>query len=523
MSDELILGIDAGTSMNKAVAFDLEGRQLAVAAQRNGYEEPGGGAVEQDMMRTWDDTARALRLLAEEVPDLARRSVALAVTGQGDGTWLIDEAGTPVAPAWLWLDSRAAGIVAEAEASGARAEMFRFTGCGLNACNQSAQLAWLKRHRPEVLEASATAFHCKDWLYFKLTGERATDPSEGSFTFGDFRSRSYRDEVLAALGIADLKRLLPEMLDGSGTTHPLTADAARATGLTPGLPVSLGCVDVVCTGLGAGLYDPQRAAGCSIVGSTGMHMRFFDDLGAIELPGVPGGYTMPFPVPGSVARMQSSMAATLNIDWMVQLACEAAAELGCEAEPKDALARLDARVLEAQAGAVLYHPYIHEAGERGPFVDVNARAQFLGLSTKVRFLDLLRGVYEGLALAARDCYGAMGDMPAEVRMAGGGARSTAMKRIFASALKVPIREVHREEAGAAGAAMMASVAIGAAADMAQAFRTWVAPSLGERIAPDAELTRQYERLYHLYVQARQTMPPLWQGLAAARQQEAPAP
>ena len=522
MSGALIIGVDAGTSMNKAVAFDLDGRQVAVAALRNRYEEPGGGVVEQDMARTWDDTAQALRLLAEQVPELGSRAAALAVTGQGDGTWLIDKAGAPVAPAWLWLDSRAAGIVAEAVASGARAEIFRFTGCGLNACNQSGQLAWLKRERPEILAAAATAFHCKDWLYFKLTGERVTDPSEGSFTFGDFRSRDYRDEVLEALDIAELQRLLPPMLDGGTTTHPLTAEAAAATGLPQGLPVSLGYLDVICTGLGAGLYDPDRPAGCSIVGSTSMHMRFFERAQAIELPAEPTGYTMPFPVRGSVAQMQSNMAATLNIDWAVQLACEAAASLGQKVDSKSALRRLDARVLEAQAGAALYHPYIHEAGERGPFVEVAARAQFLGLSTKVGFLDLLRSVYEGLAFAARDCYAAIGEPPAEVRMAGGAARSTALKTIFASALEVPIREVSREEAGAAGAAMMAAVAIGAQPDLARAFRTWVAPCLGERILPEADLARRYRQLFPLYLQARQTMPPLWQGLARARQEETSA-
>ena len=45
MSRELIIGVDAGTSVIKAVAFDLEGRQLDLAALPNRYEEPGGGAV----------------------------------------------------------------------------------------------------------------------------------------------------------------------------------------------------------------------------------------------------------------------------------------------------------------------------------------------------------------------------------------------------------------------------------------------------------------------------------------------
>ena len=42
-----------------------------------------------------------------------------------------------------------------------------------------------------MLARAATASHCKDWLYLQLTGERVTDVSEGTFTFGDFRTRAY--------------------------------------------------------------------------------------------------------------------------------------------------------------------------------------------------------------------------------------------------------------------------------------------------------------------------------------------
>jgi erythritol kinase (D-erythritol 1-phosphate-forming) len=174
-------------------------------------------------------------------------------------------------------------------------------------------------------------------------------------------------------------------------------------------------------------------------------------------------------------------------------------------------------VLDARPGAALFHPYIHEAGERGPFVEVAARAMFSGLSTRTGFVDLVRSVYEGLGLAARDCYGAMvGHAPDEVRVAGGAARSRAFKTILASVLDVPIRDVAREESGAAGCAMMAAVAIGAEPDMAAAVRTWVEPLLGDRIMPDPSLAATYAALFPLYQQTRQAMPPIWRGLAASR-------
>ena len=49
-----------------------------------------------------------------------------------------------------------------------------------------SQLRWILENAPEMIEGATTGFHCKDWLYFKLTGQRATDPSEANFTFGIF-------------------------------------------------------------------------------------------------------------------------------------------------------------------------------------------------------------------------------------------------------------------------------------------------------------------------------------------------
>lgn len=77
---------------------------------------------------------------------------------------------------------------------------FEATGTGLNTCQQSAQMAHMDRYHPELLNGSEVALHCKDWLYLNLTGVRATDPSEASFTFGNFRTRRYDDNVIAAPG-----------------------------------------------------------------------------------------------------------------------------------------------------------------------------------------------------------------------------------------------------------------------------------------------------------------------------------
>ena len=150
MSKDVLIGVDAGTSVLKAVAFTLDGQQLDSFAIPNRYETLANGGVEQDMARTWDDCASCLRGLGEKLPGLAARVAAIAVTGQGDGTWLIDKDGKPVGGGWLWLDARSGPMVEAMRASPMGRRHFEISGCGLNTCQQGPHLAWMQQHTKEL-------------------------------------------------------------------------------------------------------------------------------------------------------------------------------------------------------------------------------------------------------------------------------------------------------------------------------------------------------------------------------------
>jgi len=161
---------------------------------------------------------------------------------------------------------------------------------------------------------------------------------------------------------------------------------------------------------------------------------------------------------------------------------------GPGAKPRGGAARVRGGRAGRAAGRGIYHPYISEAGERGPFLDQHARAQFTGLSQQTTFAGLLRGVYEGLSMAALDCYGAMGPVPSVVHVAGGVAKSRAVRTILASVLGTPVRTLNREEAGAA---MTAAIQLGLYPDMAACAAAWVDPHLGDLVRPDPRLQDIY--------------------------------
>lgn len=514
-SQPIIIGIDAGTSVIKAVAFSVCGQQLAVSSVRNSYALAADGSATQSMAQTWEDCAKAVSGLGQQIYNLAPRVSAISVTGQGDGTWLVGANNAPVADAWLWLDARAAPTVDMLKSRDVDAGRFAATGTGLNTCQQGSQMAHMMTHYPELLARAEAAFHCKDWLYLNLTGVRATDPSEASFTFGDFRTRAYSDAVIEALGLTAHRALLPDIVDGTEVMHPLTAAAAEATGLVPGTPVSLGYIDMVMTALGAGVHTGEDGVTCSIIGSTGVHLKSVaaED---VHLNDARTGYVVCLPVPGQVTQAQTNMAATLNVDWVLDMAADILEQFGGVPSRSDVVARIDTWLDETAPGDLIFHPYISEAGERGPFVDANARASIIGLQSGHGFADIMRAVADGLGMAARDCYAAMGVLPTELRVTGGAARSAAMRGVLAGALGSGIRVSTREEAGAAGAAMMAAVGIGAYPDMETCIEDWVRPYLGSPETPDPELIAVYDSLFETYRAAREALPPIWSGLSEHR-------
>ena len=515
VSEPLLLALDSGTSMVKAVAFTASGEVVASASRPNLVDVPGPAQAEQDQARTWADAATVLTELAAKLE--GQTLAALAVTGQGDGTWLVDAQGGPVGPALLWLDARSAGLVEHLHDTGAARGAFVHTGTGLNACQQSAQLLWLQAHDPARLSRAAWALHCKDFLYLNLTGIAASDPSEAAFTWGDYRTRDYRDDVLHALGAQSLRPLLPPILDGTRASHPLLPAVAARLGMPAGLPVVLAYVDVVCTGLGAGLYGAgARETGVSVLGSTGMHLRLVRDA-ALAAPSPEGtGYCMPFPVPGAVMQAQSTMAVTLSMDWLAEL-LEAAslAASGSAPDRRSVLGTLDRLAADARPGAAVYHPFISSSGERGPFRDADARASLIGFDQSTRLPELARSVYEGIGLAARDCYGALGGVPDEVRATGGGGNSATMRAILASCLDRPVRGAAHTEAGAAGAAMIAAVSVGLVPDMAACAERWLQRG-GLPEQPDPALAAIYDGLFPIYRDGYAAMKPLWRRLREAR-------
>ncbi|HEV2677691.1 MAG TPA: FGGY-family carbohydrate kinase [Aliidongia sp.] len=509
---DTIIALDAGTTTLKAVAFAWTGEELAACSAANRLRYGGDGAVEQDMAQTWTSCLALLHRLLDDRADLRNRVAALAVTGQGDGTWLIDAAGSPVGPALTWLDGRAAETI-RALSPATIHDIEAITGTALNPSLQSVQLAWLQRHQPERLTRSAAALHCKDWLHFRLTGMVASDLTETMFTYGDVAAGTLDGRVADLLGIPKAARLVPAMRRPLADRAALDGAVARDLSLPEGLPVVLAPIDVVCSALGAGAIDGNGLHACSIFGSAGVHLRL--EPGSPVVPNPVAGYTTHL-APGALSvRYLSNMAASLNLDWLDELVAQAAALFDAHGSAQksrtERLAALDRLAMTGRSATLLYFPYLFPGGERAPFVNPDARAQFVGLRRDHTLADLVVAVYEGIAFAAKDCHLRLG-RPSEIRLSGGLARSERFQQILTDVLGVPTRHCLCEETGAAGAAMVAAVNLGFFGTLAHAGDAWTGSRLTPPRPPDPKRSGTYDTMFEIYRAVATASSPAWSAL-----------
>ena len=282
--------------------------------------------------------------------------------------------------------------------------------------------------------------------------------------------------------------------------------------MSSGTPVVLSYIDAVCAFLGSGGYEANKNVGSSSLGTTSVHMKAAK-ISKIKLnTHLKSGYVMLIPIENTPLQLQTNMSGMMNVNWLISLVNDIFKDFNIQFSNKNFLNKIDKWIENTEPQKLIYHPYISEAGERGPFINSDAQASLLGLSSKHRFPEIVRSFIEGLCFAARECYLAMGEIPEEIRITGGGSQSVSIRNIFSNILKTNVRTSTRKEAGAAGAAMTAAMSLGIYNEWNKCIEEWVTPILGDIEKFDKNYANTYDELFETYLNSRSKIMPIWKQL-----------
>jgi erythritol kinase (D-erythritol 1-phosphate-forming) len=297
----------------------------------------------------------------------------------------------------------------------------------------------------------------------------------------------YDAHVLDLLGLLELEPLLPDIRGEARQAGRLCAAPAAALGLLEGTPVVLAPADRFAAALALGLDASASDIGCSLLEPLAAHLRIAREPAPVEAGDAFCTSVAPFPT-GGFARAVIAPAGTLCIDWLVGICEEILVDAGLIGFPRAELINL----LERKAAlATNGLPSFRLVGEDASthLADPLARARLDRLSGRASLYAVLRAIYQSIGQAAGTSHGALGGRLRELRVAGEGARSALCRGLLGACVGAPVRALHRSDAAAAGAALLAAAALGHYRDARASFGDWVLPQLGEPEPVDRSLCR----------------------------------
>lgn len=194
MSQEILIGVDIGTSRLKAVATDLNLKVLSEYAEPTPWKHEKNFS-EIDMLLL----AKTVIAVAAKAAEMAGGKVrAIGFTGFSETGVLMDVAGQPLSPGLAWHDPR--GIIEPIIKELGDFEFRARAGALLNEIVTISKTLWLNENYPKSKKAKYF-LSAPEWVAFCLGAEPVNELSLVSRTgFFDVEARKPWDEAIALVG-----------------------------------------------------------------------------------------------------------------------------------------------------------------------------------------------------------------------------------------------------------------------------------------------------------------------------------
>jgi glycerol kinase len=446
----ILIAIDQGTTSTRCLAFDPEGRVLALAQREFAQHFPADGWVEHEPEDLWQSTLATLGEVVARLEGRSREIAAIGITNQRETTLVWDRyTGEPLHRAIVWQDRRTAMQCARLREQGAEPALCQSTGLLLDPYFSATKIAWILDNVEGArarAERGELAFGTVDtFLLWRLTGGavHATDATNASRTaLFDLRTQDWSPDLLTLFDVPST--MLPRVLDSAAefgvVREGLPAAGVPILGIAGDQQAALigqGC-------LAAGQAKSTYGTGCFLVLNTG---------------------TQPV---WSRNRLLTTVA--YRVDGLAHYAMEGSIFVAGAAVKwlRDGLGIItDA----AQTGPIAARAggsggvYLVPAftGLGAPHWDPDARGALIGLTRDSGVDAIVTATLQSVAYQTRDLVEAMardGTPLAALRVDGGMAVNDWLLQFMADVLGIPVSRPRLTESTALGAAVLAGYRAG---------------------------------------------------------------
>lgn len=489
MQKDKLIAYDLGTGGIKASLFSSDGKSLAEVFRQYETFFPEDKFIEQRPSDWWDGVCFATKKLLEDSHTSPDEIACAALSGHSlvavpvsrDGDILLDQ--VPI-----WYDMRADTEQKEFFEKVSYEEWYNTTGNGDPPETYTmSKLMWMKKHQPEIYEKADVILGSKDYINYRLTGIRCTDPSYAS-GFGVFNLREwdYEDRFIEAAGLR--RSVFPKIVPSDSIMGTVTKKASGECGLAEGTPVAAGAVDNTCMSVGArGLEEGVVYA--SLGSSSWIAVTSSEPIVDVR--------TRPFIFANAAEHTYTSavsiFSAGNSFRWI--------RDTLLKDNSTDVYNLMNEMAESVPAGShgVMFNPTLAGGSAQEP--SPNLCGGFIGLKLSTSREDMVRACMEDVAFALRsalDILRNQTELSGDMLLCGGCSKSAIWRKIFANVFNMPVLKTNvDQDAASLGAAALAANAVGLWNGYDNIPRIHIPE---DRIEPDPELAAFYNKLLPVYLE-----------------------
>jgi len=479
-----LIGVDLGTSMNKAGIFNEEGKLLADAFEKTIFYYPEPGAIQQDPMDFYNSSLRLIKAVVTKSKVELRRIRCITFDSQMGGVTAVDKNGEAVIPYDSILDQRCKkySVFIKNECEDL---MVRKSGV-LPTWGQ--KVLWWMRERPEDFAEIHKFVQPTGFVAGKMCGLKG-DEAFIDYTatcwsgISDTKNHRWSEEICTILDIPMEK--LPRVVKPWDIVGTVTLKAARECGIVPGIPVAAGAGDQPASLLGAGLSRPGMFvdnagsasvfAGCTVYFNPDVKEKVLSFLPSV----ITGLYYPLFFLLGGLAH-----------DWFKE---KLASPQNIDKKRDEIYPVLDTEAMSVPPGSGSLFIIPHLGGRMSPW-EPYYRGALFGMRWETNRKTLYRSLLESVAYeyfyALRRFRSLLPDVELKkVRVVGGGAVSDLWNQIKADVLGLNYIKLNRKDLSILGSAVIGGYGVKIFRDLESTI---------DRLVKETEVVKWREEYHNFY-------------------------
>jgi glycerol kinase len=459
---KFIISIDAGTTSNRSILFDLKGKPIFSSQKEFTQFFPKNGWVEHDPEEIWKTTIKTLKDTIRKAKKLKGEVLTIGITNQRETTILWDKkTGKTVYRAIVWQDRRTEDYCKKLRKQNKDTTIFNKTGLLIDPYFSGTKIKWILDNIPKakhLMSKNQLLFGTIDsFLIWRLTKGKvhATDATNASRTMiYNISSNRWDDTILKLLKIN--KNILPEVKDCAddfGITHSSITEKS--------IPINGVVGDQQAATIGQCCFEPGSlkstyGTGAFVLLNTGNKKIYSKNRLLTTIAYRINGKT-------TYAMEGSIFIAGAGVQWLRDRM-----KFFKKASETEKLVKS----LRDNNNIYLVPAF---TGLGAPHWDANARGVLTGITRDTGPKEIVRATIEAVAYQTYDLFEAMkhdGLRPKIVKVDGGMVMNNWFSQFLSDIVNVKVLRPKVQETTAVGAAFMAGLQIGVYKSLKDISKIW---------------------------------------------------